>query len=303
MRIKKRTLKIIGLLFVLAIVSLIVFVYLNKSPYRFEKDFFSYSTHRPKPLYEMLLKSHNATFDIYSIKYRSRPFLDQETTIYALLLLPKEGTSIPGLVLLPGGGITKEGELNHAAVIANLGYAVLVIDQRGLGQTLGTYLNPQQDYAYFTQGKEPIQHLSVYDALAAYDVLRSIKNIDKANIALAGLSMGGRYAIIAAALDKRIKGVIGIATSGFHVKEDMSVAFNSYALSIDPDHYVDRISPNYLFMFHGTNDKNIPIESARSTFDLAKEPKRFFVAQGCDHGYCDKMYGNLTSSLKEMFGR
>jgi len=46
--------------------------------------------------------------------------------------------------------------------IANLGYAVLVIDQRGIGQTGGSYPSLQDDYEYIYLGKESIQHLGVY---------------------------------------------------------------------------------------------------------------------------------------------
>jgi len=97
-------------------------------------------------------------------------------------------------------------ELRLAKKIASFGYAVFTFDQRGVGETGGYYPNLEQDYKISLDGKEPIQHLSVYDALKAYDFLKRIKQVDKKNIVMAGESMGGRYAMIAAAQEKNVKG-------------------------------------------------------------------------------------------------
>ena len=154
----------------------------------------------------MSFNSTNGSLEIYNLAFQSRNFLNYTTKIYGLLFIPKSDKPVPGLVLLPGGSVPKENEAGLARIIANLGYAVLTIDQRGIGQTGGYYLGFQDDYKVFASGNEPVQHLSVYDALASYDVLKQIKGVDKDNMAIAGESMGGRYAIIAAAIDKRLKG-------------------------------------------------------------------------------------------------
>ena len=302
MRIKKRTLKVIGLVIIALLLICGLCLYRNKNQYAFQEDSFSYSSDRGRPEYSISLRSHNETFDVYDVDFKSRPFLEYPARVYGLLLMPKNHGKVPGVVLLPGGGISKEAEFPHAAIIANRGYAVLVIDQRGIGQTDGNYPSFEDDAIILRQGKEPIQHLCVYDALRASDVLREMTNVDKEKIALVGLSMGGRYAIIAGALDKKIKGVIAISSAGFHVSKDNSPE-SGYFLSIDPDQYISRISPNYLFMIHGTNDTKVPIQDAEITFSIAKEPKKFFEAKGCGHGYCDNMHENLKSALKEIFGQ
>jgi fermentation-respiration switch protein FrsA (DUF1100 family) len=277
-------------------------MYITKDPYSFKEDSFSYSAFRGPTKYNLSLKETNETFDTYNVQFKSRPLLNYETLIYGLLFIPKKQEKVPVLILLPGGGVTKENEAELAKTITNWGYAVLTIDQRGIGQTDGYYPNYEDDYRIFAQGKEPIQHLSVYDALRSYDLLKKIKEIDKENIAIIGESMGARYAIIAAALDKRLKGVIAISTSGFHIKKDSLEQENNYFLSIDPDHYIDKISPRPIFMFHGTNDTMVKLDSAKITFNLAKEQKKLFIAEGCGHGYCKEMEKNLKNSLKELFG-
>lgn len=301
MKIKKRDLKYAFIIIIIFLSAYFCYRYINKDPYSFEGDKFSYSANRGSSDYSMSLNQINETFDVFNINFKSKNFLENPTMIYGLLFLPKSDNNVPGLVLLPGGGVSKEAETGTAVKIAQLGYAVLTIDQRGIGQTGGYYLGYEQDYQVFSQGKEPIQHLSVYDALKSFDILRNIKGVDKENIAIMGESMGARYAIIAAALDKRIKGVITISTSGFHVKKDSSDQTNNYYLSIDPDNYISDISPRQIFMFHGTNDTMVKPESAKQTFDLAKEPKQFFTADGCGHGYCDKMYDDLKESLAKIF--
>jgi dienelactone hydrolase len=263
----------------------------------YPKDYYK----RPKPDYTMNLKEENNSIEIYSLNYKSKEFMDSPATIYGLLFLPKDKTNVPGIILLPGGGVSKEDFKKRSMDLAQEGYAVLVIDQRGIGETGGDYPSYEQDYEIFTSGKEPIQHLGVYDALVAFDVLRDINNIDKNNIGIIGESMGGRYSVIAAALEKDIKGVIVISSSGFHAKDD-SKPYTAYLLSIDPDQYISKISPRPLMMLQGDNDSMINIKDAQQTFNLAKQPKRFFIAEGCGHGYCSKMEEEYRTDLSILSG-
>ena len=297
---KKRNIFISLLILIILITSIFFIFPKSRDPYSFKEDTLCYSQNRPSPIYEMSYNSTNDSIDLYNIKFQSKNFLQYNTTIYGLLFIPQNKTNIPSLVLLPGGGIPKENEYDLSLIIAKLGYGVLTFDQRGIGQTGGIYLDPEHDYEIFQQGKEPIQHLSVYDPLVAYDLLKQIKNIDKNNIAIAGESMGGRYAIIAAAIDKRLKGVLVISSSGFHIKGS-NETYIPYLLSIDPDHYIDKISPNKVFMIHGDNDTTITLKDAQETYQIAKDPKRFYIAKGCGHGYCNSSYDELKKDLKDLF--
>ncbi|MEK6918315.1 MAG: alpha/beta hydrolase [Nanoarchaeota archaeon] len=299
---KKKTLYVILIvLFVLGIATAFFIIEnKNKDRYYFKDNSFLYSQDRGNPIYEMSLKEENDSVAVYNVNFQSRNFLNYTTKVYGLLIMPKNKTNPPGLILLPGGSVTKESESILGEKIANLGYAVLTFDQRGVGQTGGYYLGLQEDYNVFAQGNEPTQHLSVYDALKAYDVLKQMKNIDKNNIAIAGESMGGRYAIIAAAIDKRLKGVLIISSSGFHFQNE-NKPYTPYLESVDPDTYIARISPNPVFMLHSSNDTMIPISDAKTTFNIAKEPKKFYEVSGCPHGYCQEMWEMLKSDLQELF--
>ena len=275
--------------------------YKNHKIYEVKENALSYSKNRGSPNYEIALQSSNVSYNVYEITYESRPLINFSTTIYALLFMPKNKENVPALLFLPAGGGAKEGRAPLAIDLAKQGYAVMTIDQRGVGQTGGYYLNFEDDYNVFIEGYEPVQHLSVYDALSAFDVLREIENIDKDNIAISGESMGGRYAIIAAALDDRIKGALIISSAGFHIKQIPSLSANPYFASIDPDNYIGKIAPRQLIMMHAENDSIISLADAQLTFSKANEPKKFYLIGGCQHGYCDKMHDALMESLKKIF--
>jgi uncharacterized protein len=304
MKVKKRNIWIIG------IVVLLVAIYLlfgqNKfgNVYQYKGGTLRYSENRGKVDYKISFKFENESYKVYGVDFESRNFMYEQTRIYGLLFLPKSSSDVPGLVYLPGGGMNKEQRANLLGELASEGYAVLAIDQRGIGQTGGTYLNFEQDYDMFMKGNEPIQHLSVYDGLRAFDVMREIQGVDKDKIAIGGESMGGRYALIAGAIDKRIKGVVVISASGFHVPQS-NQPYNSYLISVDPDHYVDKISPRELVMIQTKNDSVVKLEDAQKTFYLAKEPKKFYLIDDpeCSHGYCWAMWGDLNDGLKEIFSR
>lgn len=273
----------------------------GKEIYQFEGNTLDYSENRGKVDYKTSLRFEDKNYEVYNVDFQSGNFMNEQTRIYGLLFLPKSKNKVPGLVFLPGGGMKKEQRTDLSGRLANEGYAVLVIDQRGIGQTGGTYLALEQDYRVFADGNEPIQHLSVYDGLRAFDVLREIKVVDKNNIAIGGESMGGRYALIAGAIDERIKGVVVISTAGFHVPES-NEPYNDYLISVDPDHYVDKISPRRLVMIHARNDSVVKLDDAQRTFYLAGEPKNFYLLEECNHGYCNEMWGDLNEGLGLVFG-
>ena len=167
MDIKKQNLKIIAIIIILVTVA---YLYFNKSEeiYTFEGNKFHYSKDRGKPEYEIELLRTNDSIDLYKVNFPSRNFLNFSTRIYGLVFIPHDEKNLPGVVLLPGGGGTKEGESRLAMIIAKMGYAVITIDQRGIGETGGYYLGVEQDYGIFVQGNEPIQHLSDYDIFISY---------------------------------------------------------------------------------------------------------------------------------------
>ena len=237
----------------------------------------------------------NASILVSKIIFQSRG-----SNIYGLLVTPAYAETLPpGIVLLPGAGVSKESELELAKSIAELGIVVLVLDQRGTGETDGYFPNLDEDFASFMSNAEPYQNLMVYDALRAFDLLDQAPFVDSERIIIAGESLGGRIATIAAAIDRNIHGALIISSAGLDFNEKGDINKDRFLKSIDSDHYIDLITPRKIVMIHSINDSIIPLRSAANTFSKAEEPKQFILINdtSCNHGYCDAMWPSLVESL------
>lgn len=217
--------------------------------------------------------------------------------IQALLRIPANSSSSPGLVLLPGAGISKEAEQGLAAELSKMGYATLTPDQRNLGG-----INIDRDLELFRAGLEPLQYTMVYDALKASDVLAAQQEIDPERLAILGESNGGRFAVLACALNPSFKGVIGISTAGYGTEEiDPAIANDLEAYrfyrSIDPDTYLHTLPPAKFVQIHSFNDTVISHDLAIQTFALAKEPKAMYNVTESVHGYTASMRPYLEKEL------
>ena len=210
--------------------------------------------------------------------------------------------NISGIVLLPGATVSKEAEQGLARRLADLGYASITLDQRNLGG-----IDPQGDLQHFLQGQEPEEHKMVYDALAAAMILRDRPEIDRDMIIYAGESNGGRFAIIACALDKKARGVLAISTCGYGTAAAIASATGAidsdsarFYLSIDPESYLGEVSPRPLVMIHSLNDTIIPYSLAEQTYALSREPKSLHTVGCATHGYCREMDIALKEELEKM---
>ncbi|MFH1470873.1 MAG: alpha/beta fold hydrolase [Candidatus Micrarchaeota archaeon] len=275
-----------------------------------EEGLLSYSPRGGIIYSEALVSSEGDT--LLKIEFESRG-----TTVHGLLRIPKiageagTGTNetggdasigassgVPGIVLLPGAGVTKEGEQKVASELARMGYASLTIDQRGIGESKEKVGDLNSNYEIFLRGKEPPVYEMIHDALRAYDLLRERHEIDSGRIFFMGESMGGRTAIIAAALEPRARGAVGISTGGYGlggavVKNNLTL----FQKSIDPDAYIGMIAPGKVLMIHSKRDDVVGIENARRTYVGASEPKRFVEVDCNTHGYCVEMKEELGDGL------
>lgn len=228
-------------------------------------------------------------------------FTSRDSMIHGLMRIPSSSEKVPGIVVLPGAGVTKEGQQELASDLADMGYATITIDQRNLG-----VVDLEKDLELFEEGKENFEYTMVYDALMAAEVLRDQKEVDPEKIAMLGISNGGRFAIIATALDPKIKGVIGISTSGYGTGsiDKSKVDGNVYIFyrSIDPDTYIATISPRKVIMFHASNDTTVPYSMAENTFELAREPKAMYTINGSAHGYDISAKEELEKELSIVLG-
>ena len=268
----------------------------DRNPFSVDKNgYLSYPLDRGDVRFKREDYGIEGNLSIHNVIYQSK-----YGNIYGLLVLPTTAEEVlPGIVLLPGAGVPKESKIELAKKIALLDTAVLVIDQRRVGETDGILPNLDDDYTSFLADKEPYQYLMVYDALRAYDLLKSAPFTDSDRIIIIGESLGGRIAVIAAALDRNIEGALAISTSGLDFKPKGDANKDKFLLSIDSDHYIDLITPRKLVMMHNANDNIVPLSSAVKSYSKAQEPKQFVLVNDttCNHGYCDSMWNGLAESL------
>ena len=229
-------------------------------------------------------------------------FDSRNSVISGLIRIPalENEAQVPAVVVLPGATVNKEGEQALARALSQMGYASIVINQRNLA-----IIDHDRDMQIFLNGQESVQHLSVYDALVAAEVIRNETDVDPSKIAMIGISNGGRFAIIATALDPTIAGVVGISTSGYDVN---SMAWNiqdasaiRFLRSIDPDTYFADISSRPVVFLHSQNDTTIPLMLAQRTYNKAYEPKELIVINGSRHGFDESMAAPLQKELATIF--
>lgn len=296
---------LMGLLVVVAITAFVGLQSLseNKQDWRVTGDgLLDYSPSLPE--YQL----NNIETSNVSVLY-AVSFMSGDTKMAALLRMPQnkqedkenQSSSIPGIVLLPGATVTKEREQGVAKYLCSLGFAIITLDQRNLGAT-----DMQGDLQMFLKGIEPTEHKMVYDALAAAEVLGNQPGIDPDRILYVGESNGGRFAIIACALDPKARGVVAISTSGYGIdaaivsgllKDPEAIRFYK---SIDPETYLPKIPPRKLVMFHSLNDPVISYENANSTYQKALQPKDFYTVKCHMHGHCTDMDAALEKELTDM---
>jgi dienelactone hydrolase len=104
------------------------------------------------------------------------------------------GSNGAAVVVLHGAGSTRSDVLDQAAVVARAGYAVLLIDARGHGESAGTAM----DFGWYG---DP-------DVAAGVGFLAARPDVEPGRIGVVGFSMGGEEAIGAAAADERIRAVV-----------------------------------------------------------------------------------------------
>ena len=253
------------------------------------------------PQYNLSPPEDDGNSTLSAVQFQSR-----DAKIAALLRIPGpdadgKNRSIPGIVLLPGATVSKEREQKLAKHLADLGFASITLDQRNLGG-----VDAKADLQMFLKGEEPTEHKMVYDALAAAEILRSRPEIDPERIIYAGESNGGRFAIMACALDLASKGVLAISTCGYGTDSAIASAgavdknMVKFYRSVDPETYLSRIAPRPLVMIHSRNDTAIPYQLAEQTYARGMQPKRLHTV-GCKvHGYCPEMNEAIEEELKSM---
>ena len=277
--------KMLGMILILIAFCLVISISgcTQQGGYAVAKGTVSYYN-RPAPEYAQARFNETPYAAVYKISYRSR-----DAAIYGLLAVPKscsESSKCGAFVLLPAATVSKESEQKWLANKLNsLGFATLAIDQRGIGETGGYVPDLKEDFQTWASGGETAQSKMVYDCLAAFDILASRPEVDGDRIFAAGSSMGGRFAILAAYIEPKIKALLLVSTSGYGLPQTPYQNMTEFLAYIDPDSYIGKLAGRKILMIHAAQDQVISLSSGQRTFGFAQEPKKFVAVDATFHGY------------------
>ena len=192
-------------------------------------------------------------------------------------------------------------------VIATTGHKGAKTDMLGIGSGLWRAGNNVLLFDYRGCGESDPAPLSVGfyeqgDVRAALDYAR--ERVPDARLGLIGFSMGGALAILIAATDPSVRGVIadsayatlagvvGSAYGRYRVPNRPFLAISDryngwrYGYRYDalrPIDAVAAVSPRPLLIIHGTQDSVTPVAHAYQLYAAAGEPKELWIAEGAHH--------------------
>lgn len=231
-------------------------------------------------------------------------FRSDNLTIAGQLFLPSRAQCTPpypGVVVCHGLGSRKENQFPFAEFMAQHGFAALCFDWRGHGESEGALDDHTLD-----------------DVFAALDWLAARPEVDAARLALRGSSMGGMFALHAAARDAPVRALAVIAPapeaetatwveSGLLqpmlAQQNSSAridapAFARYLRSHSARAEIVQIAPRALLLIHCKGDELIPYTSTEELFALAREPKKLLLIENGHHRFAQQEAGVHQATLE-----
>jgi dienelactone hydrolase len=225
--------------------------------------------------------------------------------VVTYLSYPK--TPKAAIVYIPGAGEKITGHEERMVRYAAAGYAFMFVDTRGRGgETAGSAFSPQADYVKFKAGNQddwPQYYLTICDISSAQAMLTAKFG---APVYAVGGSNGGRYAAVAAGVDKNFAGYVGISTADWGLKSAVTAQGGSgdvlrFATSLEPSTYLPLISPRPVWMFHNATDPIIPYAYGQELYATANAPKNFTEFNG-DHGINPDVDARLIAQWAQIYG-
>jgi uncharacterized protein len=195
------------------------------------------------------------------------------------LYLPEpSGDWAEGIIVCHGFGSAKESYTGLGSRASHLGFAVLVMDLRGHGESGG-----QVDGNIFN------------DVAAALLYLQSRPEVNPTSISIRGASMGGWLALHTASHLMDISSVVAYCPANESLltilMEEVSlprVNVNSITrllYRLDVVKAAKRLSPRPLLLVHCEGDELVPPHISRHIYDSVPEPKTLWLLPGGDHHF------------------
>jgi len=202
------------------------------------------------------------------------PELGEHEGLAYALFLPGDKPSA-GVVILHGAGSAKESHFDFGRLCREAGMAALAYDARGHGRSKGAF-GPS----------------AVDDAVAMCSLLRE----HAPRVALRGSSLGGCFAIHAAAADPEVSAVVAICPApedllrrglrsgdlqGFEADRE---ALDPFLEDLDLLDAVAKLGGRTaLLLLHARGDEQVPYTVSEGLHAAAHEPKRLILFPGGHH--------------------
>ncbi|MDA8216324.1 MAG: alpha/beta fold hydrolase [Dehalococcoidales bacterium] len=210
-------------------------------------------------------------------------FRNGDIRLVGELHLPADGSQCPGLVVCHGLASRKERHADFGSFAARHGIATLIFDARGHGES---------------EGRLDGQSLS--DVAAALQFLGEQPSVDATRLSIRGSSLGGHFALHAAAELPAIKACVAVSpapegilaeglarmAAAFGTIPDPRVDlldFQNYLRSRNLSATVGRIAPRPLLLIHCSGDEVIPSAVSSQLYAAAGEPKELWLLPGGSH--------------------
>lgn len=227
-----------------------------------------------------------------SLPFERVHFLSRDGTPLAGWFVTPAAPASGTVVLLHGLRADGMAMLDHAVYLEQAGYNVLLFDFRASGGSGG-------DDVTFGAREQ-------LDALGALDYLAARGDVDLRRVGFQGVSMGGVVALLVAAADPRVAGVIVEAPfNDFRAVVEQSYAHRPAPLrwaqttatvqmlnrrlgidvaGISAVRAARDLSERPLLVIEDELDRNVPPGSAQAIFDAAAGPRQKWVVGGAAHG-------------------
>ena len=188
--------------------------------------------------------------------------------------IPTAKSSAPALLYFHGNG-SNNGDLTElAAIFHQLEVSVLLIDYRGYGKSSPIFPNEARVYE---------------DALAAWQYLTQVQQIEPERIFVYGHSLGGAIAIELATKHPEMAGLITEGT--FTSIQDMASlmpGMKLFPLRWLVTQRFDNLTKikslqTPILILHGTADEVIPLYMSKKLYTAAPEPKQLEIIERAGH--------------------
>jgi len=216
-----------------------------------------------------------ATPKDWGYTYEDVDFKSKDGTKLHAWFVPVQGKKAKATVVFSHGNAGSIGHhLGFIMWFVDAGYNVLTYDYRGFGKSGGSV----------------DRRGMLDDVRAAFDYVRTRRDVNADRLVSYGHSLGGAksLAALAEAPVKGLRAVITDAAFSSYLAMAQTLAGQVGANLVTdewaPKDLIQKISPVPLLIVHGTKDEVVPVAQGRLLFKTAHEPKTMFEVKDGHHG-------------------